>query len=101
MIWIFNQTKDNSTTPIKEIEQKQEKTLQEQYNEHKNYLWYICQEWLKFIDWWPYNFDWPTYAWEYMGKFIIKGTNNGKLFRCEFVPYDNKRWMNLVDARYE
>ena len=101
MIWVFNQSTDNDIVPPKTVEEKQESTLQENYDKHKNFLWYICQEWMKFIDWWPYNFEWPTYAWEYMKKFIIKWTNNWKLFRCEFVPYDNERGMNLVDARYE
>lgn len=106
MIWVFSQSANKSTTtpPVKEVEQvevKEEKTLQEHYNRHKNYLWLVCQEWLKLIDWWPYNFEWPTYAGEYMWKFIIKGTNNNRLFRCEYVPYDNKWWMNLQDVRYE
>ncbi len=107
MIWVFTASKEEAkhstpkTEKVVEEVKTEEKTLQEHYNRHKNYIWYVCQEWLKLIDWWPYNFEWPTYAGEYMWKFIVKWTNRNRLFRCEYVPFDNERGMNLEDVRYE
>lgn len=76
-------------------------SLQEAYDHHKNYIRHVCQEWVKIIDPNASGFSWPSYAGEYMGKFIVKGTSNGRLFRCEYIEYENERGMNLDDVRRE
>jgi len=76
-------------------------SLQEAYHDHENYIWHVCKEGLKLIYEEADNFEGPTYAWEYQGKFIVKGTSNGLLFRCEYVKSDNERWMNLENVEFE
>ena len=79
-----------------------QKTLTDNYNRHKNYIWNVCKEWLKIISSnQSHNFEWPTYAGEYQWKFIVKWTDNWIIFRCEFIPYDNEWGMNLEDVRFE
>ena len=80
---------------------KEYATLEDAYNDHKNYIWHVCKEWLKLISPNADNFDWPTYAGEYQDKFIVKGTSDGNLFRCEYIKYDNQRGMNLNNVKRE
>lgn len=95
-----NQTSNNNSTKIETL--KEELSLTDHYNKHKNYIRYICQEWLKMIsNNQAHNFEGPTYAWEYQWKFIVKGTDDWILFRCEFIPYDNEWWMNLNNVEFE
>lgn len=95
---VGNISRDYNTTTTKTI--KHYDNLNDAYNEHKNYIWHVCQEWLKIISTnQAHDFEGPTYAGEYQGKFIVKGTDQGKLFRCEFVPYENEWGMNLEDVK--
>lgn len=90
----------NNTTATKTI--KHYDNLNDAYNDHKNYIWNVCKEWLKLISSnQEHDFDWPTYAWEYQWKLIVKWTDHNILFRCEFVPFDNEWWMNLDDVKRE
>lgn len=77
-------------------------SLTDAYNDHKNYIRNVCKEWLKLISSeQEHDFEWPTYAGEYMWKFIMKGTDHWIIFRCEFVPYENEWGMNLNDVQRE
>lgn len=111
-IWVFsdNQTSKNhtvttrtiNTTANTTIESNENLSLTDHYNKHKNYIWNVCKEWAKLIsNNQSHKFDGPTYAGEYMGKFIVKWTDNWVLFRCEFIPYDNEWWMNLENVERE
>ena len=98
-IWLFSDSKvDKSNVSVNEV--KHYSNLNDAYNDHKNYIRNVCKEWAKLISTSEsHNFEWPTYAWEYQGKFIIKWTDNWILFRCEFIPYKNEWGMNLEDVR--
>jgi len=73
-------------------------SLEDAYHAHKNYIWHVCKEGVKVLNPESKNFDGPTYAGEYRGEFIIKGTSSGIGFRCVFVPEHNERGMNLKDV---
>lgn len=76
--------------------------LTESYNKHKNYVRNACKEWVKLIsNNQNHNFEWPTYAGEYLWKFIIKWTDNWVLFRCELISSDNEWWMNISNVEWE
>lgn len=98
-IWLFSDSKvDKSNVRVNEV--KHYSNLNDAYNNHKNYIRNVCKEWLKLISTnQEHNFEWPTYAWEYQGKFIMKWTDHWVLFRCEFVPYENEWGMNLEDVK--
>lgn len=101
-IWLFSDSKvDKSNVSVNEVKQvKHYSNLNDAYNDHKNYIRNVCKEWVKLISTTEsHKFDWPTYAWEYQGKFIIKWIDNWILFRCEFVPYENEWGMNLEDVK--
>lgn len=105
VFWLFfgDSYKSNTkqTTTVSTTK-KAPATLQDHYNKHKNYIRNVCKEWLKLIsNNQAHNFEWPTYAGEYQWKFIIKWTDNWIIFRCEFIPFDNERWMNLEDVKME
>lgn len=94
-------TTQKTDTKIEEVKTvTEERTLDEHYHKHQKYIWYICQEWLKLISTWN-NINWPTFAWEIDWRFYVEWEENGKTFVCEFVPFNNKRWMNLVDVRFK
>lgn len=109
-IWFFS-TSDTAKNDVGNISRDYSTTtntvkhydnLNDAYNDHKNYIRNVCKEWLKLISSnQEHNFEWPTYAGEYQGKFILKWTDNGVLFRCEFVPYENEWGMNLNDVQRE
>lgn len=69
-------------------------SLEDAYHAHKNYIWHG----VKVLNPESKNFDGPTYAGEYRGEFIIKGTSSDIGFRCVFVPEKNERGMNLKDV---
>ena len=97
----FNRNKtNNSSTNTENKTVKQYATLTDSYNEHKRFIWQVCTEGVKLIsNNLEHKFELPTYAWEYQEQFIVKGTDNWVLFRCEFVKEDNERWMNLKDVK--
>lgn len=102
--WLFWNNSNNSTTnTATETPVVQEQlTLTDQYNKHRNYIWSVCQEGVKLIsDNQEHNFEGPTYAGEYMWKFIIKWTDNWIVFKCDFIPYENEWWMNLENVNFE
>lgn len=94
-------TKDTeyNTTSTQQI--REYATMQDAYNSHKNYIWSVCKKWLNLISPEASNFDGPTYAGEYQDKFIVKGTSDGNIFRCEFIKADNERGLNLNDVKRE
>lgn len=101
-IWLCSHKEvDKSNVRVNEVKQvKHYSNLNEAYNDHKSFLWQVCREWLKIISTnQAHDFEWPTYAWEYQGKFIMKWTDHWVLFRCEFVPYENEWGMNLEDVK--
>lgn len=99
--FMYYQKDVDYSTPTQQEQIKEYATLQDAYNDHKNYIWNVCKEWLKLISPDADNFDWPTFAGEYQDKFIVKGTSDGVLFRCEYIKYDNKRGMNLNNVKRE
>lgn len=103
-IWLFSDNKSNKSSVItNQINQiKHYSNLNEAYDNHKNYIRNVCKEWLKLISTSEsHNFEWPTYAWEYQGIFIMKWTDNWVLFRCEFIPAENEWGMDLNDVKRE
>lgn len=108
-IWFFS-TSDTAKNDVGNISNdyaptttvKSYSSLNDAYNDHKNYIRHVCQEWLKLISSnQEHDFEWPTYAGEYQGKFIVKWTDHWELFRCEFIPYENEWGMNLNDVKRE
>lgn len=100
-IMMYSEPRDTTTSSSNTPKVNYYTSLQEAYDHHKNYIRHVCQEWVKLIDANASNFNWPTYAGEYQGKFIVKGTSNNRLFRCEYIEYENERGMNLDDVRRE
>lgn len=105
IFWINNNSNTSSTTSTPKIETpivNEGLSLTDSYNKHKNFIWQVCQEWLKLISTnQEHEFEGPTYAWEYLWKFVVKWTDHWILFRCDFIPYNNEWWMNLENVEWE
>jgi len=77
-------------------------SLSQAYSEHKNFLRSVCKSAVDRARWVSSWIEWPTYAWEYMGEFIIKWWYGGSIenqFSCVFKKANNEWGMDIVDVR--
>lgn len=77
-------------------------SLSEAYHAHRNFIRTTCKAALKVDRWVEDGIEWPTYAWEYMGEFVIKGWygwSTTNQFSCIFQKSNNEWWMDIVDVK--